>query len=254
MSLLIGVDEVRWLLDGTRRPVLLDTRAAGTFAGGHLPGAIQVDARELDPDHTTLDGIYSFHGDVDALYRVIGRFEKCEFIVYGGETDAEACRIVWLMRYAGQHAARLLDGGFGAWTASGAPASTDPPVIDPAPFPVRSNPKLLARHDEIHGLLADGRTMLIDSRSAAEHQAGALPGSVCWPAADLLEAGRFRPIEALAASAAGAGLEADRPAVVYSNRGRRSSVAWIALRELGHRKVRNYLGGCAEWEREQAAG
>ena len=252
MSLLIGVDEVRWLLDAPRRPVLLDTRSANAFAEGHLPGGIQVDAGDLDPEHTTLDGIYSFHGDVDSLYRVLGRFEKCEFIVYGDRTDAETCRILWLMQYAGQHGSRLLDGGFSAWTTGDAPVSTEPPVIDPAPFPVRSNPRILARHDEIPGLLGDGRTTVIDARSAREHEAGCLPGARSWPAEDLLSDGRFRTAEEIAGSAAAAGIEADRPSLVYSDRGRRSSVVWIALKELGHRKVRNYLGGWAEWARESA--
>ena len=97
---------------------------------------------------------------------------------------------------------------------------------------------------------------LIDARTPAEFTAadqgaergGHIPGAanVDWTAT-LNADGTFKDADALRALFEAAGLAHDRTAVVYCTGGTRSSQHYLALRLLGHTRIRNYDGSWMEW-------
>ncbi|MFN8026778.1 MAG: FAD-dependent oxidoreductase [Acidimicrobiia bacterium] len=89
---------------------------------------------------------------------------------------------------------------------------------------------------EVAGHVDDGWTLL-DVRTAAEHRAGAIPGSVNVPLDDLRE--RLATLD-------------DRPFVVYCEVGQRGHTATTLLHELG-RPARNLDGGYRTWLAADAA-
>jgi thiosulfate/3-mercaptopyruvate sulfurtransferase len=159
------------------------------------------------------------------------------------------------MHYAGHLAARLLDGGIAAWRAEGAPLTTDPTPIDPAPFAVRGRRELIARIDEIEPAIADPATVIVDARSTDEYAANHLEGAIHLPHELFLaaEGGRFADLETLRPDLEALGIERRTPLLVYSNASRRSALVAVALRHLGHRKVKNFLGGWQEWSRRDGS-
>lgn len=254
MSLLITPSEVAWLLEQPRLPRVLDCRPREAYEQGHVPHAYNVDLSEVEPVETTVSGIYDFHASLDAPFRVLGRFEKVEVVVYGEGLDAASCRAFWIVQYTGLLGARLMAAGMPGWRGEGLPVTTEEPEIDPTPFAVRSRRELLARIDEVQAAVRDGRPVLLDARSPEEAEAGAIPGSVCYPAERFLAGreGALAPADRVRPALEEAGVTADRVIMPYSRRGGRSSLAWLALRSLGFRRVKNFLGGLAEWARQEA--
>ena len=264
MNIPIRSDEVLELMQTPRPPLILDSRPGAAYLEGHLPTAYNADSSDLRPESTTFESLVVFHSDVDAHHRVLGRFEKVEFIIYGETVDTRTCRALWLMHYSGQLSARLLLGGIRGWRADGHDTTAVMPEIDPVPFPVRSRRETIARIDELRSAVGDGRTVIVDTRSDAEFtgeripegtsRGGCIPGAVHFDATALLDGdtGSFCDLESVRASLENSEITPDRVVIPYSNDAGRSSILYVALRILGYRRVKNLLGGWREWVRPQA--
>jgi thiosulfate/3-mercaptopyruvate sulfurtransferase len=59
--------------------------------------------------------------------------------------------------------------------------------------------------------------------------------------------GTFKDADALRALFEGAGMRPEQTAVVYCQSGNRSAQDYLALRLLGHSRIRNYDGSWMEW-------
>jgi thiosulfate/3-mercaptopyruvate sulfurtransferase len=100
--------------------------------------------------------------------------------------------------------------------------------------------------------------VLLDVRSDAEWRGarryfsrtgGRIPGAVHLVWSDLLAPdGTIDRSPALTARLAALGLTPDRPVIAYCVGGVRSAEAFVALKALGFRDVRNYDGSWWEWE------
>jgi thiosulfate/3-mercaptopyruvate sulfurtransferase len=259
MNIPIHPDELQGLIDETCRPIILDARPTEVYAAGHIASAFNVDSFRLAPEASTFEGMIAFHSDVDAAFRLLGRFEKVEFVVYGDAVDAVPCRALWLMQYSGQLGARLLLGGLERWRQEGHSVTTELPEIDRTPFPVRSRRELMARLDEVTEAVQDEKTLIVDTRSLGEFSGddvpegsshgGSIPGAIHFPVESLVtedqrmfvDEDRLRPrLEAC-------GITPDRTIIPYSNAAGRSSIFYVALKILGYRRVKNFLGGWTEW-------
>ena len=255
MDLLIGIEELQHLLAQPRQPIIVDTRGAEAYAAGHLPGAYNVSAGDLEPTSTTMEGLFGFNGDLDHRFRLLGRFEKVHVVVYGDGLDSASVHTFFLFHYAGQLATRYFPDGYAAWARAGGAVTTETPTIDPSPFAVRVRREVIARHDEVVAALADPATPLVDGRTPEEQARGTIPGARSLPVANLLseDGARILPAEALRDRFAAVGLDLRSPAIFLSERGARSGLLWLAARLAGLRKARSYLGGLREWRRSGGA-
>jgi thiosulfate/3-mercaptopyruvate sulfurtransferase len=103
--------------------------------------------------------------------------------------------------------------------------------------------------------------VLLDVRSDAEwagarrylsRTGGRIPGAVHLVWRDLLAPdGTIDRSAALAARLASLGLSPDRAVIAYCVGGVRSGEAFVALKALGFRDVRNYDGSWWDWERRR---
>ena len=105
--------DVRWELGG---PPGLDL-----YLDGHIPGAVFVD---LDTALAGPPGIGGRHPLPDArvfeaAMRAAGVSSDRPVVVYDSGNSIAAARAWWLLRYFGHPDVRLLDGGFGGWSAAG---------------------------------------------------------------------------------------------------------------------------------------
>jgi thiosulfate/3-mercaptopyruvate sulfurtransferase len=109
---------LRRLLDrsGPGRVVPVDARAPRQYREGHIPGAINLPARELNPVE---DGVRRLVG-AEALERILGRLDgDPELVLYGSRGGADAAHLWWTLRAFGHRRTRILDGGIEGWQAEG---------------------------------------------------------------------------------------------------------------------------------------
>ncbi len=177
--------------------------AAQAFHAGHLPGAQQLD---LDRDLATNPGPGGRHplpaqSQWLETLRDAGLSNDEQVIVYDDAGGAYAARAWWMLRWVGHRAVAVLDGGLSAWTAApiNGALSTASPSVDRSNFLAAPS---LTRQCDLRQMAAelDGLT-LVDARAherwsgsvePIDAVAGHIPGAICMPFQDNLEAGRFK--------------------------------------------------------------
>jgi thiosulfate/3-mercaptopyruvate sulfurtransferase len=224
------------------------------YDAGHIPGAGFADltAELADPSHPQqfrLPTPERFCAAMGAL----GVGDDRRVVLYDAFMSMWAARVWWMLRWVGFDAAAILDGGLGAWTSQGRPLSTEPVDRTPQRLTPRPRPELIADRDEVRAAIGDGRTRIVDTfhvehyrgEQAMYARPGRIAGAVNLPAFSLVdEAGRFRPLEELAASHEG---DRDARTITYCGGGIMASSSAFVMSRLGYRDVALYVGSLEEW-------
>ena len=144
---------------------------------------------------------------------------------------------------------------------AGGPVSRDVPAAPrPAAFAPRPQPEVLAACDYVSARLNRPDVIILDIRSEGEHKgaetaacdprAGRIPGSLWLEWGRLIDPeGRFPDGEQARGLLADAGVTPDKEIIVYCHRGARAASTFLALKELGYPRVRNFIGSWHEWSR-----
>ena len=241
-----------WLADRLGEPGLrvLDVREAWEYEGiGHLPGAVNVPFDRFrdagDADAGMLPG-------ADVLAEVLGAAgvgPDDTLLTYDDEHGVYAARVAVTARLYGHEDARVLDGDFSAWSRHH-PTETGPVTPEPVEYPTPGDvDRPLVGADEVRAAATDPATVLVDTRTREEFDAGHVRGAVQLDWRDLVdpETRGLRPADDLLDDLAARGLEPDRPVVLYCNTARRLSHTYLALRHLGFEDVRFYEGSLTDW-------
>ena len=238
--------DVRWLLGGPSQ--------YPEYLAGHLPGAQWCD---LDADLADPPGTGGRHPlpDVDRLQRRVvewGIDTDSDVIVYDGGTSIAAARAWWVLRWAGLSQVRVLDGGWAAWLAAGAPVQTE--VETPVAGTVVLRPGSLDVLDAAAAarLAAEGR--LVDVRAPERFRgevepmdavAGHIPGAINVPTTgNTDESGKFLPEDQLRRRFPAAAVDA--PVGVYCGSGVTAAHTALAMELAGVPSVL-YPGSWSEW-------
>ncbi|GAA4128847.1 sulfurtransferase [Nocardioides fonticola] len=246
---LVSVADLRALLAGPADavPTVLDVRyrlggppGEREYALGHVPGAVYVD---LDTALAAPPGEGGRHplpdaGVFEAAMRAAGVRDGHPVVVYDDWSGHAAARAWWLLRFHGHTDVRVLDGGWGAWTASGGARQAVAPTPVPGDF--------TARPGAMPAVEADGVLevpVIVDARAPERYRgevepvdpvAGRIPGAVNVPTSTNLRAdGTFRGAEELRALYAAAGVTGEDDVVVYCGSGVTAAHDVLALEVAG---------------------
>ena len=265
----LRVLDVRWRPDGASRTV---------FNDGHVPGATHLDWREALTDRDAPDGtlLLAPPDQVAAAVATAGIGNGTTVVVYDDTASLYAARTWWSLRACGLGSVRILDGGFGAWLASGRPVSHAVPEPPRGTFTPRAELRLRLTASDARALVGSPDALFLDARTPAEfhghagsgRRLGHIPGAVNLPAAATTEPGTGRFLDGddlrglLAAAGvsrsrrvvcydgtglAAAGVTRTRRIVCYDGTGVGAAKLAFVLALMGHDDVALYDGGWAEW-------
>jgi thiosulfate/3-mercaptopyruvate sulfurtransferase len=188
------------------------------YAAGHVPGAAFVDLDQALADPPGSGGRHPLPdpGRFGAAMRAAGVSATRPVVVYDDSQGLAAGRAWWLLRHHGHPDVRVLDGGWAAWTSTGAESEAGEATPEPGDF--QPGPGVLPLLDAHEVLRTD---ILIDARAPERYRgesepidpvAGHIPGALNVPTSTNLGAdGRFRSPEQLRALYAAAGVPVDGP-------------------------------------------
>ena len=197
-------DEV--LIVDCRKDLADPAKGRRDYLAGHIPGAAYA---ELDVDLSDLSRQPEGLGrhplpSAAAFSAVLGRWgwrPGLQVVAYDAANGAlAAARLWWMLRYAGERAVAVLDGGYAAWQAAGLPVETAVPQRAATTVAVAFDPaRVVLDHAALHAAPAP---LLLDARAAPRYRgdtepldpvAGHVPGALNRPFADNLAAdGRFQ--------------------------------------------------------------
>jgi len=254
-SLLTTVEELRAKI-GAPNLCIIDVRPAENYARGHIPGATHFDLFGLSLVDTGEAPLKAFMFMIHHVLELRGVSENKEVVFYEDNSGMRAARGVWFLEFYGHPNGKILDGGFKAWQAAGAPVSTEADIPKAAAFKVNERRDVLATAGDVLRSLNKKDVAILDTRSAGEYfgthvraaRGGAIPGAIHIEWTENLDAsGKFKSNTELKAIYDKAGITPDKEVVSYCQGGYRAAHSYVALRLLGFPKVRNYIGSWKEW-------
>ncbi len=235
---------------------IIDVRAAEDYAKGHIPGATHFDLFGLSLIDTTDAPLRAFMFMIHHVLELRGVSEMKEVVFYEDNSGMRAARGVWFLEFYGHPNVKLLDGGFQAWKAAGAPIATDATPPKAASFKGSERREVLASANDVLRSLNKKEISILDTRSDGEYlgthvraaRGGAIPGAIHIEWTNNLDSGgKFKSNADLKAMYDKAGITPDKEVIPYCQGGYRSAHSYVALRLLGFPKVRNYIGSWKEW-------
>jgi 3-mercaptopyruvate sulfurtransferase SseA len=245
--------------------------ALAQFASGHIAGAGYIDTAELEGGE-----LWNKVDDASLLRVLLGHGIRCDVtVILYGRNNLAAARAAHLLLYAGVRDVRLLDGGYGAWTAAGLPSTPGHPRrYRPADhfgaaFPGR--PEFVCDMQQARAVLAEPDGALVSTRTWNEFigrtsgysyiaARGDIPGGrwgragsgddVNSMAAFHDGAGRMKPAADIALMWQAAGVYPAHRAVFYCGTGWRASMAFFYAWLMGWERIAVFDGGWCEWSRD----
>lgn len=235
---------------------LIDVRPAEQFAQGHIPGAVHFDLFGLSLVDTSEAPLRAFMYMIHHVLELRGVSESKEVVFYEENSGMRAARGLWFLEFFGHPNVRMLDGGIQAWKAVGGPITTESVVPKAATFKTTERREVLATVDDVLQSLNKKQFSILDTRSVGEYlgthvraaRGGAVPGAIHIEWTDNLDAsGKFKSNTELKNMYDKAGITPDKEVISYCQGGYRAAHSYVALRLIGFKKVRNYIGSWKEW-------
>ena len=241
---------------GAENLCIIDVRPAEDYANGHIPGATHFDLFGLSLIDTSDAPLKAFMFMIHHVLELRGVNESKEVVFYEDNSGMRAARGLWFLEYYGHPNAKMLDGGFRAWKAAGAPVTSDATPPKTAPFKIAERRDVLATTDDVLRSLGQKQIAILDTRSEGEYRGthvraargGAIPGAIHIEWTDnIAPDGKFKSNADLKTMYEKAGITPEKEVVSYCQGGYRAAHSYVALRLLGFPKVRNYIGSWKEW-------
>jgi thiosulfate/3-mercaptopyruvate sulfurtransferase len=233
------------------KTLIIDTRSFKEYSEGHIPGAINLDLFAFHWIDTSKEGIENFNKQTRMILSFAGVSEEKKIIFYDEVSGMLAARGVWMALYFSHPDVVMLDGGMKKWREDKMRIETKSNSFKPTKFSGTINPSLISGYENIHQNLEN--LIIIDARSKEEYdgtivraaQAGHIPNSinVNW-SLNLNEDGTIKDDSELLKLYS---IPKEAEIVTYCQGAYRAANSFIALKKLGFKNVRVYLGSWGEW-------
>jgi len=257
---------------GHPKAVIIDTRAPAKFAAGHIPGAINLHDIFTFLATSTPEGMAELRDKFAQAFGAAGLGGEETAILYEESMNSgfgQSCRGYFLLQFLGYEKARILHGGFQAWSAAGLPVSTDAAKPMARAFPLSdAGSSLMLDAAAVKAVLGDENVVLLDVRDVDEWvgtssspygpdfcpRKGRIPGARWLEWYRLMKPSAqgpvFKSADEIKAECHTVGIAEDTPVYLYCFKGARASNSLVALKEAGIKDVRMYFGSWNEWSRD----
>ncbi len=231
--------------------LLIDTRSYKEYSEGHLPGAVNLDLFAFHWIDTSKEGIETFNLQTQKIFSFVGVTDEKIVVFYDDISGMLAARGVWLLLYFSHPRVFLLDGGIKKWQSMNLPIETKPNEFKPSSFSGKINEDLITGFEYLKDNL--DRLKIVDARSKEEYDGtivraarrGHIPNSlnIDWNL-NVADDGTMKKNEELSKLYQ---LPKDSEIVTYCQGAYRAANTFLALKKLGFKNVKVYLGSWGEW-------
>lgn len=248
--MLISAKDVIKMLDDSKL-ILVDARSYKDYSEGHIPGSVNLDFFYYHWFDTSKDGMKSFNTQMRNLFSILGITKEKTVVFYDDVSGMSAARGVWLLTYFSHEKAFMLDGGMKKWKSQGFPIEIKTNGFKPDKFSGKINESVFAGFEYIKKNI--NKIKLVDARAQGEFNGtiiraarkGHIPNAINidWTL-NIEEDGTMKENESLSQIYK---LSKDDEIVTYCQGGYRAANSFLALKKLGFKNVKVYVGSWGEW-------
>jgi thiosulfate/3-mercaptopyruvate sulfurtransferase len=254
MDLLISTQDLYKLIKKQDNDtIVIDTRPFSEYKKGHVPGAINIDLFQLHWFDTTKRGIKDFNRQSRLLLSNLGITKASKVIFYDAVSGISAARGVWLLLYFSHKKVCMLDGGFEKWKKHRYAIEVKTNPLRNVRFAGKPNFKVIANANEVRRSLSNKNVKIVDARSKPEFNGsdvrasrrGHIPSAININWEHNIENDIFKSKAKL--SKIYSKIPKNSQVITYCQGGYRAANTFVALKTLGYKKVKMYLGSWGEW-------
>jgi len=253
LDVLISSQNLYGITQNESGVIVVDTRSFSEFKNGHVPGAVNVDLFQLHWFDTTKRGIRDFNRQTRLLLSNIGIRKESIVVFYDNISGICAARGVWLLLYFSHEKVCMLDGGFEKWKRDGYPVEVKSNALKHSRFSGKPNSKIIAGANEVRRAINNKHVVIVDARSREEYDGsevraarkGHIPSAINMDWTQNIKNSIFKSKGEL--SNIYSKIPKDAQIITYCQGGYRAASAFLALKMLGYKKVKMYLGSWGEW-------
>ncbi|MDR1915976.1 MAG: sulfurtransferase [Synergistaceae bacterium] len=256
-----------WLKANLDKVIIIDARAQSLYKGqqGHLPGAVNAEwtyfanmgGKAGDPTYGTVVDAAAMAKKIGAL----GIDGKKEVIVYGDGGDwGNSSWVLWILRMTGLKNARILDGGFTVWRASGGKTSNTTHTNKAVTYPnAKYDESYIVTTNWMKENVSNPDIRVVDVRGPKEYSGeirpfgerrpGHIPGAINLPMDEVFTPDfKIIPEEELQALFAARGFnDKEQTIILYDTSGVRGAFMTMIFRLAGFKNARNYDASYQAW-------
>lgn len=231
--------------------IVIDTRSFKEYSEGHIPGAVNLDLFAFHWIDTTKQGIENFISQTETLFSFVGITSEKKVVFYDNVSGMLAARGVWMLMYFSHPNVSLLDGGIKKWKNLNLPLETKTNPFKPSKFSGKINYEIISGFEYIRDNL--DRLKIIDARTKEEYagtiiraaNSGHIPNAVNidWNQ-NITVDGDFKSDSELSNLYK---ISKDAEIVTYCQGAYRAANTFLALKKIGFKNVKVYLGSWGEW-------
>lgn len=246
----IDANDLKKILDDPNL-VLVDTRSYKEYLTGHIPRAVNLDLFYYHWSDTSKEGMKAFDMEMQKLLSYVGITKEKKVVFYDEISGMSAARGVWLLIYFSHLQVFMLDGGMKKWKSLGLPLETKTNGFKPAKFMGKVNKDVFAGFEYIKK--NPDKIKLIDARTKEEFdgvviraaRSGHIPNAINidWNL-NIADDGTMKHNKSLSELYK---LSQDDEIITYCQGGYRAANSFLALKKLGFKNVKVYVGSWGEW-------
>ena len=250
ISLLISTEQLQQNLHDVNA-LIIDSRSYKEYSRGHIPGAVNLDLFAFHWFDTSEKGITSFNEQMRKILSFAGIDENKKIIFYDNVSGMLAARGVWLCLYFSHHDVYMLDGGLKKWAADNFELETKSNPFSPSNLKSPIDSAIIIGFDDLRDNL--GKAIIIDARSPDEFNGvvsraareGHIPSAINLDWVENLDkVGTLKSDKELLSLYQ---FERNSNIITYCQGAYRAANSFLALKKLGFKNVKVYLGSWGEW-------
>jgi thiosulfate/3-mercaptopyruvate sulfurtransferase len=254
MDLLISTQDLYKLIKKQDNDtIVIDARSFSEYKNGHVPGAVNIDLFQLHWFDTSKRGIKDFNRQSRLLLSNIGITKDSNVVFYDNVSGISSARGVWLLLYFSHNKVFMVDGGFKKWKKERYPIEVKSNPLRNDLFIGKPNTKVIADASEVRRSLSNSNVKIVDARSRKEFNGsdvrasrrGHIPSAINIDWQDNIENNIFKNKKKL--SKIYLKIPKNSQVITYCQGGYRAANSFVALKTLGYKKVKMYLGSWGEW-------
>lgn len=231
--------------------------AAAEYLSAHIPGAVFFNIDEISTP-SDLPHMLPDEAQFETQAGELGLHPDRKTVVYDTQGLFSAARVWWMLKVFGFKDVVILDGGLPAWQNARYVMQSGDVDVTKTAFKAALQNNLVADSREVLHASEHADAIVLDARSearfkgeAAEPRAGLrsghIPGSSSLPFNLLVDNGRLRSNDELAALFKRVGLPADKPVITSCGSGVTAAVLTLGLACIGEQRTKLYDGSWTEW-------
>lgn len=232
--------------------VVIDARDPEQYGKGHLDGAISLPPGRLTVSEP-VGGLVAPKTTFETVMGEYGIHNEDIVFVYDDNGGVNSARVWWVMKLYGHDDVRIVNNGAKGLEKAGLAMSATVPVRDKSAYTASdADMSIYASLEEVTAAAnGDSSAKLLDVRSKAEFDEGAIPGAVLYAHTEnLYTDGSFKSSRTIELNYKDLGFEKDDQIILYCKSSFRATQTAALLMEAGYTNVKVYDGAWLEWEKQ----